>query len=162
MKKLCWIPIAAVLLFASCSETVKIPEVIAAVDNDAVVTYDGTAYECHITYVNDRVAGVELHSPDSLKGLTFRRTENGQTVSLGKLLCRSEQFPFGSDCVAEQVFQALDGVKQERIKWLSVSDGQHRFTGKNESSLTFLTDSDGQIRQLSDGKLTIRFQESGK
>lgn len=158
MRKLFLILTAVTAMFicTSCNENVKIPEVIAAVDRDATVTYNGTEYDCHITYVNGNTASVEMKSPENLQGLTFRKTEGNQTVSLGKLICKSDSFYFGDDCIGTQIMQAFDGVKQENIKFMSLKNDLYLFSGKNDSSLTFLTDSDGNIQTLSTQNLKIK------
>ncbi len=159
MKKivLTVISVLVIVLFASCSENIRIPEVSTAVDGDAAVTYNGTDYLCHITYVNNRTASVELQSPDSLKGLTFRRTQDGQSFALNKLLCKSSCFRFGESCIGTQIMQLFDGIKPDRIKFVSQKGELFLFSAKDNTAMTFLTDSEGHIKTLSAPNLTIDF-----
>lgn len=145
-----------ILLCASCSENVRIPEVMTAVDGNASVTYNGTDYQCRITYVSSSTASVELLSPDNLKGLTFRRTENGQSFDLGSLVCKSSCFRFGDNCIGTKILQVFDSIRPEHIKFISPKGDLLLFSAKDNTPLTFLTDRDGHIRSLSTPELKIQ------
>lgn len=145
------------LTCTSCSETVKIPEIVAAVDNNAAVNINHTDYQCHVNYINNTTSSVEFQFPDNIKGLTYRKTENNQAISLGTLLCKSDNFRFTDNCVAVQIIHALDNVKQDNMKFLSEKDGIYTFAGKNDPSFKCCTDEKGNIRSLVNSQLSVKF-----
>ena len=93
------------VLFSSCNETVKIPEIISAVDNNAVVSINNTEYDCHITYVNGTTSSVGFNSPDALKGMVFTRSADGRSVSLGSLICKNPDMSFTEGCIPDKVIK---------------------------------------------------------
>ncbi len=146
------------VLFSSCNETVKIPEIVSAVDNNAVVSINNTEYNCHITYVNGTTSSVGFDSPDNLKGMVFTKSADNKSVSLGSLICKNPELSFTSDCIPDKIIKPFGNIRQDNIKFLSKKDDLYMFTVKNAPSLKILTDSHGNIKKIIDNDLQITFK----
>ncbi len=160
MKKIILVCLIAMITVfcTSCSESVKIPEIRVSVEDNTVVTIDNIEYKCHISYVNDTTSSVTFSSPESLKNMTFGRSENEQYVSLGKLICKSSHFDFSKNCVFNQIIHALSALKQDNVKFLSKQSDLYMFTLKSEPVCKFFTDENGNIKSLSNNRIKIKFE----
>ncbi len=159
MKKI-FLALTAVIIMlvgTSCSETVKIPSVNTAVEENAVVTVGDTEYVCHISYVNDMTSCVAFSSPANLKGMTFRKAEDSVSVSLGTLICKSGNFGFSDNCVFVQITDELAKMKQDNIKFLSKQGDNYMFSLKSDPVCKFMTDSDGHIISFTGKNIKIKF-----
>ncbi len=146
------------VLFSSCNETIKIPEVISAVDNNAVVSINNTEYDCHITYVNATTSSVSFNSPDNLKGMVFAKSTDNNSVSLGSLVCKNPDMSFTNDCIPTKIIKPFENIRQDNIKFLSKKDDLYMFTAKSDPSLKVLTDSHGNIKKIIGNDLQITFK----
>ncbi len=160
MKKLSYIItiITTLILCTSCSETVKIPEVKSAVENNAAVTIDNTNYQCRISYVSDNVSSVSFTSPDNIKGLTFAKSQNNRAVSLGSLICKSENSAFSQNAVFAKITGVLSKIKPDNVKFLSKKNDLYMFSLKDNPVCKFFTDENGNIQSVSDEHIKIKFE----
>ena len=159
MKKL-FILFAVIIsvLFSSCNETIKIPEIISAVDSNAVVSINNAEFDCHIIYVNGTTSSVGFNSPDNLKGMVFAKSADNNSVSLGSLVCKNPELKFTDDCIPDKIIKPFENIRQDNIKFLSKKDDLYMFTAKSSPSFKVMTDSHGNIRKIIDNDLQITFK----
>lgn len=160
MKKLsCIMAIIISLVFCtSCSENIKIPEVKSAVENNAAVTISNTDYHCRISYVNDHVSSVSFLSPENIKGLTFTKSENGRTASLGSLICKSQNSAFSQNSVFGRITNVLSQIKPDNVKFISKKNDLYMFSLKDNPVCKFFTDENGNIKSVSADDIRIKFE----
>ena len=159
LKKLSYILSVIILLIfcTSCSENIKIPEVRSAVENNAAVRIGNTNYQCHISYVSDNVSSVSFLSPENIKGLTFSKSGNDRTVSLGTLICRNDNSAFSQNCIFGKITSTLAKIKQDNIKFISKKNNLYMFSLKNDPVCKFFTDENGNIKSVSCKDTEMKF-----
>ena len=149
--------VTIMLFCTSCSENVRIPSVNTAVEENVSVNIGDTEYRCHISYVSDTTAAVTFSAPESLKDMTFRKTADGFSVSLGTLICKSGDFSFSESCVFRQITDELAKIKQDNIKFMSKQGDKYMFSLKSDPTCKFLTDENGHIISFTGKDIKIKF-----
>lgn len=160
MKKLFSVTaiIISVIFCTSCSENVKIPEVKSAVENNAAVTLGNTDYQCRISYVSDNVSSVSFLSPENIKGMTFTKSENNRAVSLGSLICKSENSAFSQNSVFGKITNVLSKIKPDNVKFISKKNDLYMFSLKDNPVCKFFTDENGNLQSVSADDIKINFE----
>ena len=138
-------------MLPGCAGDVSFPAVQAAADDDAVVSYRGMDYKCHIRYIDKDTASVTLLSPEDITGLTFTRSNDGCSCSLGSLMCRGGVM--NSDSLAGEVFRVYDTLAaSEPEPAEKCDDGSYKFTC---GDIQICTDSSGNVTSLKDPHLQL-------
>ena len=137
-------------MFCSCSESIKIPDVVTNIDNDAVIEYAGTEYECHIVRLTDGVVSISINSPENLSCLTFRRADGKFSVSYGELLCKTDSVLLPETSFPTMIINILSVTNnQENLIYQSAENGLVTFTGNSDTGeFRIITDTDGNITEI--------------
>lgn len=138
-------------MLCSCSESVKIPNVVTNIDSNAVVEYGGTKYECHIIRLTDGVSSISINSPENLSGLTFRRADGKFSISYGELLCKTDSVFLPENSFPTIIMNILSVANnQTNLIYQSTEDGVVTFTGNSDTGeFQITTDTDGNIAEIS-------------
>ncbi len=149
------------LLLTACSAD-RAPEAVnTAVDSPAALEYAGKSFDCHITYVSDRLSSVTLLSPESVQGLKYARADGQTSLSLGSLLCRSGHPLPGGQALSEQLFSMMDAAARNGLSLTDEKDGRYTFTGQSGGKdFTVVTDCTGKLLEMKNEALAVIFQDT--
>lgn len=161
MKKLLALSaIGLCLLISGCSGELSVPTVNPAVDCRADAEYDGAGYDLRITYVNDQTAAVTFLAPESLEGIKVARSNGQYSLSLGTLLCRSQQGLSGESALPRRILTLLDAVKNTSLTPTENNEQGCTFSGSADGQdFTLVTDRSGKPVSLKSGLLTVQFSK---
>lgn len=139
-----------ILIFCSCSESTKIPDIVTNINSNAVVQYGSTEYDCHITRLTDGVISVSINSPENLSGLTFRRADGKYSVSYDELLCRTDSVFLPETSFPTLIIDILSAVgDKEKTVYCSSENNLVTFSVNSKSgNFNIVTDSDGNISKI--------------
>lgn len=142
--------LAMVCFMCSCSVAEKVPEVIAAIDKNAEVEYDGLSYECHITRLTDGVVSVGINSPENLSGLMFRQADGKFSVSCGELICKTDSITLPEISFPIMLMKILSSASvKENLLYCSSENEIYKFTGNSDTgAYQIFTDKTGSITKI--------------
>ncbi|MBQ3928711.1 MAG: hypothetical protein II711_01290 [Clostridia bacterium] len=122
---------AAILIFSACEHQPKAPDIVTAADRNISVVYGGKNYDCHMNYVSPATASVSMNTPENIQGLTLRRSDGTYALSLGGLICRTDQSILPDQSVLMKTIQTFDllgkNIGTQNITLKSSSDKKYEF-----------------------------------
>lgn len=152
MKKISVIAVMliAVLMFCSCSQNEKIPNVITKINNNAIIEYGNNKYECHISRLTDGVVSITVNSPENISGLTFKFVDGKYSLSYNELLCKTDNVllpRFSFPLIIINILSVAD--KQENLLYQSSEDNIVTFSGNSSyGKFNLVTDNNGKITKI--------------
>lgn len=131
-------------ILTGCSDQNAVPKINTAISSEAEVVCSDCTYNCSISYVNSKTASVTINSPDSLKGLKFTRADNGITLSLGSLQCKSGLELTSDRSFIPTLLDMLDSAGSAEFS--RKTDSLYEFTGHSKNGdYKISADSEGNI-----------------
>lgn len=143
------------LFFSGCSSQSSVPSPRAAIDKDAEISFQGETYKCRINYLNRNTSSITFSSPESLSGLSFKRSDGTVSVSLGNLMCRNENLLLPQSSLLTRVTKLFDCVSSDELSFTAQHGENYEFSDKN-STVSLLTDKDGEPLRIFSDDLKIK------
>ena len=139
-----------ILSQTGCGAADSFPGIQAAQDTDLILGCGGAEYKCHIGYVSKDTASLTFLSPEPLSGMSFRRTDSGNVIALGSLLCKGAGGSLLSGSAAFKVFGVYDRINEnEPAVREKLENGNFRFSDDTEAPTYVIeTDPDGIPKRI--------------
>lgn len=140
------------LLFCSCRQQEKIPEINPCINHECTIEYAGMKYECSITYLTEGTDILTINSPKNLKGLTFRHADGKYSLSYGSLICKSNDLLLPQKSFPNSVMGILSELCKDKskLKLENHTDTDYTFSGKSKyGSYNITSDPEGKITKIS-------------
>ena len=135
------------MILCSCSSTKETPVPKLASDGSCTVKYGSMKYSCNIKFLSKDVETITIRKPESLNGLTFRKT-GGDNLSLSysSLICRSDSMLLPEDSFASTAASAIHDLRKNPSS-ADAAENEDGYTF-TRSSYTLKTDKNGIIKEM--------------
>lgn len=130
----------------------EVPTVHVDVDSEWTVQAGSTAYAGHVQYVSKDNVTLTLSSPERVAGMTFHRSGDAYTLSLGSLLCKGGKGSglLPQETLVRRVLAVLDRLPEMTFPApVRHEDGTYTFKLPNNEGVSLLTDDTGRVLSMS-------------
>lgn len=129
---------------AGCTAAESFPEIKTTADTDLSVEYGGTEYTCHMSYISRDTAALSVTAPQSLKGISFRRTDNDDMISLGSLLCKGMGNTALKASVPYKVFDIYDRITEKKPEIIKKVENGCFIFSDDSAAPTYIIETDNE------------------